>query len=100
MESNKKLKIMYSILKEFSEGNTVNATDYGIETIEFYKIMNALQDEGLIKGFKPLIVNQIPLACILDNVEVTMKGLQYLSENSKFAKGYKTFKEIKSWLTL
>ncbi|MFR3071865.1 MAG: YjcQ family protein [Paeniclostridium sp.] len=100
MKSKITLKIMYSILKEFSEGNTVNATDYGIETIEFCKIMNSLQDEGLIKGFKPLIVNQMPLACDFDNVEVTMKGLKYLSDNSNFSKGYKTIKEIKSWLPL
>lgn len=92
-----KLKIMYSILKEFSEGNTVNATDYEIETIKFYKIMNELQDEGLIKGF---ICNVKLLACDLKNVEVTMKGLKYLSDNSNFSKGYKTIKEIKSWLPL
>lgn len=100
MELNIKLKIMYSILKEFSEGNTVNATTYGIEVIDFYKIMNILQDEGLIKGFKCLVKNNIPFACDLRNVEVTMKGIKYLSDNSKISKGYKTIKEIRSWLPL
>ena len=62
--------------------------------------MNELQDEGLIKGFKCVIANEIPLACYLDNVEITMKGLQYLNDSINFSKRYKTIKEIKSWLSL
>lgn len=101
MELKTKLKIMYSILKEFSDGNrAIDQETYGIEYIEFIGILEFIQSEELIRGFKATkYVNGTQIGW-WDKAEVTMKGIQYLDENSKLAKGYKTFKEIRDWLPL
>lgn len=101
MEQKTKLKIAYSILKEFSDENrTINHEIYGIENTEFLGILSFLQKEELIRGIKVTkYVNGHQIGC-WDNAEVTMKGIKYLEENSILAKGYKTIKEIRDWLPL
>ena len=46
------LKIVMSILKEISEGNIPKAEDYGIEDKTFYNILDAMQDDGLVKNMR------------------------------------------------
>lgn len=101
MEQKKKSKIMYSILREFSEENrSINAKTYGIEFKEFASILNFLQEEGLVRNIKFDRIHGIPSVAVYENAEVTLKGLEYLSNNSTLAKGYKTIKEIRDWLPL
>lgn len=101
MEQKTKLKIAYSILKEFSDDNkTIDHKTYGIENTEFLSILSLLEREELIIGIKvSKYVNGHQIGC-WDNAEVTLKGIKYLEENSKLAKGYKTIKEIRDWLPL
>lgn len=101
MELKTKLKIMYSILKEFGDGNkAINQETYGIEYTEFLSILSFMESEGLIKGVKVTnYVNGHQLGW-WDNAEVTMDGIKYLNDNSVLAKGYKTIKEIRDWLPL
>ncbi len=101
MEVNKKLKIAYSILKEFSEGNKkINQETYGIEYHEFLDILKFIQDEGFIRNVTFANKNNRPAIGWWENAEITMKGINYLQENSKLSKGYKTIKEIRDWLPL
>ncbi|MDV9763969.1 YjcQ family protein, partial [Clostridioides difficile] len=90
MELKIKLKIIYSVLKELSEGNrAIDEKIYGIEFIEFIDILGFLQNEGLIRNFKTTkYINGTQIGW-WDKAEVTMKGIQYLEENSTLAKNYK-----------
>ena len=101
MELKTKLKIIYSILKEFSEGNnSIHQETYGIEYNEFLSILEFTQEEGLIKGAKFAHTKTEPTVGWWDNAKVTMKGIQYLEENSTKVKVYKTLKEVRDWLPL
>lgn len=96
-----KLKIVYSILKEFSEGNmNINHENYDIEYGEFITILEFMQNEELIRGASFAHTKTEPTIGWWDDAEVTMKGLEYLNNNSTLAKGYKTIKEIRDWLKL
>lgn len=92
------LKIVISVLKEISEDNIPNANDYGIDEIKYCDILKAMQDEKLING----VVFRDELGRIVeafpDNVKLTIKGMEYLNNNSALVKTYKGLKEIREWL--
>lgn len=95
-----KLKIMLSFMREVNDGNIPNAVDYGIRDLEYWDIIDACQEEGLIKGARFSrggMGNPIILA-ILDNIKLTVKGMEYLDTNSTATKAYKGIKEIRDWL--
>nr|WP_307990920.1 YjcQ family protein [uncultured Niameybacter sp.] len=88
------LKVVVSVLKEVSEGNIPTSKDYGIEDRMFYDIIDAMQDEGLIKGarFSRGGVGNPILIAMLDSVKITIKGMEYLNQNSTLVKTYKGLK--------
>lgn len=96
-------KIIYSLLKEI-ENNEVEpkAKDYGISITEFGDIIDMIEEEGLIKGSEVTRGGQgnKELIIYLDQAKISMKGLNYLEENSSFAKTYRGLKEIREWLPL
>lgn len=94
-----KLKVMLSFMREINDGNIPSHTDYELEKTEFYDIIDACQDEGLIKGanFSRGKGNRILIA-FLENTKLTVKGLEYLDEHSAAMKAYKGLKEIREWL--
>lgn len=100
--SNKR-KIIYSILKEI-EKNEVEpkAEDYGISNAEFGDIIEMMGEEKLIKGSGVARGGRGNKAQIvfLNGAKVTIKGLDYLDENSGWAKTYKGLKEVRDWLPL
>lgn len=101
MELKTKVKIIYSVLKEFGDGNkAIDQETYGIEYTEFLGILSFMESEGLIKGVEITTYIHGHQAGCWDNAEVTMEGIKYLKENSALAKGYKTIKEIRDWLRL
>ena len=93
------LKIVISLLKEFSEGNLPTSEDYNISQQHFYDIIDAMQDETLIKGarFARDADNEV-IAAFLENVKVTIRGFEYLNANSLLVKTYKGLKEVREWL--
>ncbi len=99
MASKDKLKIMLSFLRELNDGNIANYQDYEITKEEFYDIIDACQDAGYIKGarFSRGGQNKILIA-FLENTKLTVKGMEYLHENSSAMKTYKGLKEIREWL--
>lgn len=79
-----KLKVMLSFMKEISNGNIPKHSDYGLEETEFYNIIEACQDEGLIKGdnfSKGGRGNKI-IMVFLENTKLTVKGIEYLNKHS------------------
>ena len=101
MDSNKLKKIIYSILKEITKGDFVpDASNYEINEDDFVKIIELMIDEGYLN-------RKYARVTILDSVEientpntVTMKGINFLEENSTWNKFYKGIKEFKSFLTI
>lgn len=97
--STNKLKVMLSFMRELNDGNISQAEDYQLEKAEFYDIVEACQDEGLIKGvcFKKNATNEIIIA-FFDGVKLTVKGLEYLNSHSSIMKTYRGLKELREWL--
>lgn len=94
-----KLKVMLSFMRELNDGNIPTYSDYGLEKKEFYDIIDACQDEGLIKGarFTRGHGNEIIIS-FLENTKLTVKGMEYLNEHSAAMKAYKGLKELRDWL--
>ncbi len=91
--SNNKLKLMLSFMREINDGNIPKSADYCISDEELWDIVEACQDYGLIKG----ATHAGPIL-FLDGTKLTVKGLEYLHENSALMKTYKGLKELKDWL--
>ncbi len=94
---NNQLKIVISILKECSDGNMPKASDYEISNEQYWDILDAMQDEGLIKGIKFSRGREIIMA-FEEGAKITIKGMEYLNSNSPLVKTYKGLKEVREWL--
>ena len=98
-------KVIYRILNELEksmdedkiEENKINQNALDITENRWRQIMRMLAEEGYIKG---LIISPYENSFIIANLEgakITLKGLEYLSENSimkKIANGIKEAKDI------
>ena len=94
------LKVVISLLREITDGNIPKASDYEISDEQYWDILDAMQDDGLIKGarFQRGKLNRIITVLSTDTIKITIKGMEYLNENSALAKTYKGLKEIREWL--
>lgn len=93
------LKIVISILKELSEGCIPKAEDYGIEKDMYYNILDAMQDERLIKNVRfTRGANQKVIMAFEEDACITIQGMEYLNANSALMKTYKGLKEVREWL--
>lgn len=97
-----KRKLIYSILREIELGNEPKHTDYGIELEEFGSVVEMIQSEGLIVGAKIQRAGKGSkiVYAFTHQAKITMKGLNYLEENSKMSKLYKGLKEVRDWIKL
>jgi len=95
-----KLKVMLSFMREINDENIPVANDYGLENRAYWDIIDACQDEGFIKGvnFSRGGQGNPILMAFLDSVKLTVKGMEYLHQNSKAMQTYKGLKEIREWL--
>ena len=99
MASIDKLKIMLSIMRELNDGNHPTASDYEIEREEFYNILEACQDEGYIKNVRITYGAQKNIIwATSEDARLTVKGMEYLHENSAVMKTYKGIKAVRDWL--
>lgn len=88
-----KLKIMLSFMREINDGNIPKATNYEIDNEEFWDIIEACQDDGLIKG-----ATHAGPVLFLEDVKLTVKGMEYLHNKSAVMKTYNGLKELRDWL--
>ena len=105
MPNNDFFKIVYQILYYLydvkKEGRVLNVDEinheaFGIPYSYYADIISELMDNGLIKGaiVKPTKTTRI---LCLNDMYITMKGIEYLQENSMMKKTYKILKELKDW---
>ena len=88
-----KLKVMLSFMREINDGNIPKSADYGITNEELWDIVEACQDEGLIKD-----ATHAGTILFLDKTKLTVKGMEYLHEHSAAMKTYRGLKELRDWL--
>lgn len=101
MNSNKVKKIIYSILKEILEGDSIpTAKDYEITEEQFIEIINLMKNENYLnpKKVSLFITGDLHIQKSIDTV--TMKGIEFLEQNSKWAKFYKGIKEFREFLPI
>ncbi len=94
-------KIIYSMLKEILEGDSIpKASDYSISEDEFYDIVLLMKNEGYLNpnNVEFFITGGISIEKSINTV--TMKGVEFLEDNNYWSKMYKGIKEIKEFLTL
>ena len=94
-------KIIYSILRELTEGECIpNASNYEITEDQFVEIINLMLEEGYLNP-KRVRINILGTAEIDKSIDtVTVKGYDYIDENSTLAKLYKGLKEIKDFIKI
>ena len=88
-----KLKVMLSFMREINDCNIPQSADYGISNEALWDIVEACQDEGLIKG-----ATHADAILFLESTKLTVKGLEYLHKHSAVMKTYKGLKELRDWL--
>lgn len=88
-----KFKIMLSFMREINDGNVPKPSDYGISNNELWDIVEACQDEGLIKG-----ATHASSILFLDKTKLTANGMEYLHQHSDIMKTYKGLKELQNWV--
>lgn len=76
-----------------TDGGVINSQELGLSKDELEKFMIGMQKDGFVEG---IIATKDRL--IVDRARVTLLGENYLSENSKLAKGYRVAKEIRDWI--
>lgn len=92
-------KIVLSILKEISDGEIPTNENYDLTQQQFADIVNGMQDEGYIKN----VINASSFdgrAVLLDGARITLKGIEYLKNQSGAMKFYKGLKEVRDWIKL
>lgn len=97
--------VIYKILEKLDETldeNNPDFSDLSPETLGISKerrnyILEMMQDADLIKGvtFTNGGRNRAPIMASMKNMKITLKGIEYLAENSSTAKILKAAKEIK-----
>ena len=101
MNSNKIKKIIYSILKEILEGDSIpTASDYEITDDQFFEIISLMKNECYLNPKKVsfFVTRDIHIQKSIDTV--TMKGIEFLEQNSKWSIVYKGIKEFRDFLPI
>ncbi len=101
MSSNKIKKIIYSILKEILEGDSIpTANDYDITEQQFIEIIMLMKNENYLNPKKVSIFLDGNIHIVKSIDTVTMKGINFLEENNNWSKFYKGLKEFRDFLPL
>lgn len=61
-------------------------------------ILSDLLDEGYVKGFKILETKTGRCILSLEDIGITMRGIEYLQDNSKMKKVHEALKEVRDWV--
>lgn len=95
-------KLIFSILKEIEKGNRPSHEDYGLSLEEFGGLIEIIIDDKLIKNGSVIragIGNKVK-GYLLNHAQITLKGEEFLKENSIWSKTYNTAKELRDWMKL
>lgn len=101
MNSTKLKKIIYSILKEILEGDSVpTSSDFEITDDQFRKIILLMTNENLLNNKRVSFYIDGSLSIEKSIDTLTMKGIEFLEENRKWTKVYKGVKEFRDFLPI
>jgi len=93
-------KIIYSILLEIKNGiQEPKATDYGLSNSQFADIVKIIKDSEYANNIA-IAGRDEKLIVWLNKAKITLKGIDFLEQNSAFVKTYKGLKEIRDWIKL
>lgn len=91
-------KLLYAFLKEIEKSKgerfTLTSKDFAVSDEEFYDVIRLADREGFV--INVLYADDIPYE--YSSIELTMKGIEFIEQNSAWAKLYKGLKEIKDWI--
>lgn len=99
-ETNKKA-IIYAVLREINEGNKLfQANDFDVSQSVFSDTVKAMIKAGLVDDV--ICSDDIYGECNIDfsSSYITLEGMNFLEENSKWKKTYNGLKEFKSWIPM
>ncbi len=101
MNSNKVKKIIYSVLKEILEGDSIpTAKDYDITDEQFLEILNLMKNENYLNQKKVIFCLDGSYHIQKSIDAVTMKGIEFLEQNNKWAKLYTGLKKFRDFLPI
>lgn len=106
MADNDFFKIVYIILSELYETKKdgevlhkefIDYKRFGISFSYYADIISELSENGYIKD---ALIKHTKTGRILniDNISITMKGIEFLEENSKMKQVHNALKELKDWI--
>ena len=74
--------------------DSISAERLGVSDERWYRYIEMMQDVGYIKGasFSRDITGRVDVDC--DNMRITLKGLEFLQENSIMQRMYKALKGV------
>ncbi|WP_052400795.1 YjcQ family protein [Oceanobacillus jeddahense] len=90
-ELNKK-KFRYLVLKSLDDGKQSRLNNIGIDLDRRDQLLMEMQQEGLIRGLTSTKDRAV------GRPEITLRGEEYLNDNSKLKTAYDTAKEIRDWI--
>lgn len=93
-------KLIYSILKEIDKGNTPKQEDYKLDLEQWGEIALLIKNEGYATGIAVSRGDNTIAEVLINSAKITMKGIDFLEENSGWSKAYKGFKEARDWIKL
>ena len=87
-------------MREVNDGIIPDAQEYGLDDEEYWDIIEACQEEGLIKDAYFVHADNFnhPIKAVLDGSKLTVGGMEYLNNHSKAMRTYKGLKELRYWL--
>ncbi|WP_027106960.1 YjcQ family protein [Ligilactobacillus ceti] len=77
--------------------NVFKGSTFGVSDKQFIKTLVYLRRDGIIKSANFDKIRPWERMAFVDSVELTVKGFEYLKENSMMRKAYKIFKEFREW---
>lgn len=99
------MKAIFLILKIIENGNSsgeiLTIKDFPLDKLnisetQLHIYFKNLYESNYIDGL--FIVHHYPIRIKLNNPTLTLKGMEYLEENSIMNKIFKAIKEVKGWL--
>ncbi len=80
--------------------NILQATTFSISNGQFYKTLKMLANDSYIDEITFTTTKTGIVVGGLDSCSITIKGLEYLADNTKMKQVYKILKEAREWLPL
>lgn len=95
--------IIYRILKaleramdlERFDTNEISNEKFGISEVRWIRLIQMLVDEGYVEGVRIIKPDGAPLPIVMvDKIHITLKGLEYLNDNSMMKKAGEAVKGV------